>query len=523
MKPLARCVGIILSGLLLTALRPAYSASFGRTTAGVIPSAGLRADFKRGSRFVLAEQGTANRVCAWLDARGNGGTGVQSVRMALYRDRNGAPAELLLETGQISLQASQQQPADWYCAGSPAVPLAPGTYWIVIHSGGDPGIIRYFYDGAANWYGNADTYADGSADTFGAGGAGEGTISIRVDYLTDSDIHVAGRRTVGSQVSSPMSSQFKRGSSFELTEKAQLRTINAYVDGLGGASGQQTLTLALYDDVNGEPAGLVTQGTVTSATTFAGSAGHWVTVGPQSPIPLMPGRYWIVLQTNGDAGVLRYYLDGQSNWRGNANAGASPSPIFGPAGPGDGTISAYITYEPANIFHSTFGRTTPGALPSKGLSANYIRGSGDGPAMFTSDAYLTALWAYVDGNGGAAGSQKLRLVLYNWFEFDPMTRVAESAEVTIAAGTPPGWVRFAVPYTRIFFESYYIMMLSGGNAGVARNYGGNEPDRWLGEPASYTNAPGILYLENNEVGQPVLQRGSGVISMYAEYVTLPSQ
>jgi hypothetical protein len=67
------------------------------------------------------------------------------------------------------------------------------------------------------------------------------------------------------------------------------------------------------------------------------------------------------------------------------------------------------------------------------------------------------------------------------------------------------------------------MMLSGGNAGVARNYGGNEPDRWLGEPASYTNAPGILYLENNEVGQPVLQRGSGVISMYAEYVTLPSQ
>jgi hypothetical protein len=143
--------------------------------------------------------------------------------------------------------------------------------------------------------------------------------------------------------------------------------------------------------------------------------------------------------------------------------------------------------------------------------------------MFTTDAYVTALWAYVDGNGGATGSQKLRLVLYNWFEFDPMTRVAESAEVTIAAGTPPGWVRFAVPYTRIFWEGYYIMMSSGGTAGVARNYGGTEPNQWYGEPASYANGPpGILYLENNEVGQPVLQRGTGAVSMYAEYVTVPN-
>lgn len=61
----------------------------------------------------------------------------------------------------------------------------------------------------------------------------------------------------------------------------------------------------------------------------------------------MPGRYWIALHTSGTAGVLRYYLDGQANWRGNSNPG-SAIPIFGAASPGDGTISAYMIYAPTN-------------------------------------------------------------------------------------------------------------------------------------------------------------------------------
>ncbi len=108
-------------------------------------------------------------------------------------------------TPGTAFPAGYQPAAFWYCSSSAAVPLEPGTYWAMIHSGGDPGIVRYYYDGPANWYGNADVYADGSSDTFGPGGTGDGTISMYVNYVPDSQLHFAGRRTVGARVSSPMS------------------------------------------------------------------------------------------------------------------------------------------------------------------------------------------------------------------------------------------------------------------------------------------------------------------------------
>src|SRR5262245_22812254 len=150
MKSLIRCVGIVLCGLLWSALTPAYSASFGRTTVGATPSAGLRADFKRGSKFVMTQFGTFQSMCIYVDMKG-GGTGTQAIRLALYRDRNGAPGDLVLETGSNDFPASPTRAADWYCFGSAAVPLEPGTYWPMVHSGSNPGVVRYYYDGPANW------------------------------------------------------------------------------------------------------------------------------------------------------------------------------------------------------------------------------------------------------------------------------------------------------------------------------------------------------------------------------------
>ncbi len=65
------------------------------------------------------------------------------------------------------------------------------------------------------------------------------------------------------------------------------------------------------------------QEVVNVQTPLTGRTGRWVTTAPSlDNIPLMPGRYWIVLHTTGTAGVLRYYNDGTAgNWRGNANAG----------------------------------------------------------------------------------------------------------------------------------------------------------------------------------------------------------
>jgi hypothetical protein len=519
MKSVSHLIAIILCGLLMAAFSSAHAASFGRTTVGATPSAGLRADFKRGSKFVLTENGTFQEICIYVDMKG-GGTGKQALRFALYRDRNGLPAELLLETANIDFPANPQVAAAWYCFWAAAVPLEPGAYWVMMHSGGDPSIVRYYHDGPANWYGNVDLFDDGSADLFGSGISGEGTISIHVNYTPDSQLRFAGRRTIASRASSPMSSSFKRGSSFMISEQGTLNGFSAYVDGLGGASGAQTLTLALYDDVNNEPSALLAQQTVRFQSPIAGRSGRWVTAQvTKELVPLVPGRYWLVLHTSGPAGVMRYYLDGAANWRGNANAGSSASDIFGAANPGDGTVSAFITYRPANVVQYDFGQPTPGTIPSKGLSANFIRGSSTRTLYAIGEPnYMTALWAYLDGKGGATGSQTVRLAVYDQ-ALSPMVLVMQSAEVTIPAGTPMGWVRFAVPYTQVFWSrSYAIMIMTSGTAGVVRNYVTNEPGLWLGAPTPYVNGPpSVLYQGANAPGQPVLQTGNGRVSVFANY------
>jgi hypothetical protein len=157
MKRIFDLAAVVSCAILMLAIAPAHAATFGRTTAGTVPSGGLRADFKRGSKFVLSETGIADQICAYLDGKG-GGSGMQRLRFALYRDRNGVPDDIVTETGELNVDPSL--PRDWLCAGLSRTRLEPGAYWMMIHSGGDPGIARYYYDGPANWYGNADEYAE---------------------------------------------------------------------------------------------------------------------------------------------------------------------------------------------------------------------------------------------------------------------------------------------------------------------------------------------------------------------------
>jgi hypothetical protein len=524
MKSATHLTAIILCGLLMTAFSSAHAASFGRTTVGATPSAGLRIDFKRGSKFVLSERAVIRDICAYLDTNG-GGTGVQWVRFALYRDQNGVPAQQILETDEVFGLESAVQPPLWWCRATSKAPLEPGSYWMMIHTGGDPGVIRYFHDGPANWYGNADEFADGASDTFGTGAAGEGTLSIYVDYLPESQARYAGPRNVGTRVSSPMSAQMKRGSSFVLTEPAHVWSLNAYLDSQGGTVGSQPLSISLYTDKNGEPSTLVAWGPVSSGIVTSGRTARWVSSSFILGNSLLtPGRYWIVLHTAGPAGVLRYYMEGTGNWRGNANPDENLSPFFGAATAGNGTITANILYTAANIAQHTLGQTTPGNIPSGPLTANFVRGS----AVFPDNAgWVTALWAYMDGNGGASGSQKVRLALYEKVAvFSELRLVMQSEEITILAGTPPGWIRFAVPHIPIEpsnnFLSYHIMMFSGGTQGVARYYLSNDADNWRGAPVTYPQIGPPTFLETSDhdgiPGVPVLKSGTRTVSVYAEYV-----
>ncbi len=203
--------------------------------------------------------------------------------------------------------------------------------------------------------------------------------------------------------------------------------------------------------------------------------------------------------------------------------------MFGAAPAGDGTITANISYAPRDVLHHTFGRTTPGNVPSGPLTADYVRGSVYAPDHYFDEGWVTALWAYMDGNGGGSGSQKVRLALYTSEIWQPSIRIlATSEEVTIPAGQPPGWVRFAVPRTSIHYNQYdgqspYIMMFSGGAQGVARYYASDDEDNWLGEPKVYNDlgVPDRLYLfddGNLYPGTTLLQQGTRTLSMYGEYV-----
>jgi len=73
----------------------------------------------------------------------------------------------------------------WLTFSAPQVALTPGSYWVVIQSGGTAGVARDFDDGTstANWYGNADAFSNGAANPFGSGSTGTVNLCVYVTYL----------------------------------------------------------------------------------------------------------------------------------------------------------------------------------------------------------------------------------------------------------------------------------------------------------------------------------------------------
>jgi hypothetical protein len=213
----------------------------------------------------------------------------------------------------------------------------------MIHTGGDAGVLRYYYDGPANWYGAADKFDDGSSQGFGSGGAGEGTISIQALYVPQTEWKIAGSAQIGPTPSGGMRADFKRASSLVLPRRATVVGISVYLDALGGGSGLQLFTLALYADDHGKPGSLVWN-TGYAGYGTAGHVGRWYTF--EGSHLLEAGRYWIAIHSGAETSVLRYFMRGTDNWYGNDNHYADTSDPFGPAAAGDGTISAFMVYGP---------------------------------------------------------------------------------------------------------------------------------------------------------------------------------
>jgi hypothetical protein len=519
--------------LMLASLTPAYSQitthTFGRITQGAIPSAGLSAEMKRASRFTLGGAGSISSLCAYLD--GNGGvSGSQNFRLALYRDNNGAPGAKVFET--IEQQISSGTAARWYCIAAPVYPVTAGQYWIAIHTGGTAGVIRDYGDGAANWYGNADTYADGAATSFGAGNPGSGTLSVMAEYFSNADLRSAGRTTIGTLPSGGMTADHKRGSSFTMPERGKVYAVSAYLDGNGSTSAEvygQGLKYIIYADANGVPGEKLYEG-YPGFTVRKGQPATWLAeVAYTHTAPILDaGRYWLVLLTGATGGVARNFADGTGNWYGNADTfddGASTP--FGAGNTGNGTISAFVSYRPGDATTGVFGRTDAAATPSAGLSANVTRWS-----QFRFNDYVgdvTSLHAYLDGLGGGGGSQKVRMVLYQYSTrqgTDVYSKTAESAEVTIPAGMQPQWVDFPVSTGSLidFPGIYTIAIQTSEPTGVIRDYGDTRPNPdgdWNSIPDAFEDGAQESISANYGGGYPPLP-GSSTLSVYATY-TKPFQ
>ena len=339
--------------LTLAAATLAHADVLGYDGTGGTPSGGQRGNFKRGSKFTMPTNGVLDALCFYGDGSGGSTARSQQLRVVMYADANGIPGAKIAESSTIEwLNSSVAGPAPHStCVIGPShVPLEQGkNYWLVLHSSNPTGVIRYYSKpDTFNWYGNPDEYVSGAADPFGdGGGTGNGTVSVYAEYTSDAAQPAVGRTTVGSTPSGGLRSDFKRGSPIDNTVMGEPWSFTAYLDGLGGNTGSQEITIALYRDANGVPGELVR--TSTPTTIAAGTKPGWYTFGfPQYPhIAIAPGRYWLMLLTGQNTGVIRYYADGTGNWYGNSDLysdGASNP--FGAGGTGNGRISAFVSMMP---------------------------------------------------------------------------------------------------------------------------------------------------------------------------------
>ena len=500
--------------LMLAAILPAHAETFGKTTIGAQPSAALAPNYKRVSKFVLTQPAVLQSMSAYLDGAGGPQSGTQPVSVVLYQDNNGVPGAKVFQSEPLVLQPTST--AAWHYFSAPLIPLPAGNYWLGIHTGGTIALLRDYGDGSrtTNWYGNADNFADEATGVFGPGSPGTGSLSIYAVYYPAPQISITGRTTIAATPSSGLSANFKRGSRFTMTERGQLVDLSAYLDSLGGGASAQSVRLALYRDAGGAPGELLA--TSDEITLSPGSQRQWRSARSQTAPVLDPGNYWIVIHSGNTAGVIRDFGDGAANWYGNADQYPDgPSSPFGAGSTGTVTISASALYLPTDVASATFGRTSVAVNPSSGLAANFIRGGIYSGYNIVNRGTTTAFWAYLDGNGGASGTQQLRMALYgdDLYHGEPGYKLVESDVVTIVAGTPPGWVRFPIS-TPVAFgggAAYWITLQSGSTGGVVRDYGDGAAN-WSGQQSPFASgAPDSFPIRSQAT------TGTVEMSMYLEY------
>jgi hypothetical protein len=310
-----------------------------------------------------------------------------------------------------------------------------------------------------------------------------------------------------------------------LTEPARLTALTAYMGDTGHGFTGNDLDWSLYKDENGVPTEPVYGGGTPLPEVFLDDhpdsdlfAPRWLNE-PAAPVILQPGRYWFAIHTailmddTVSGGQLQYFADGKGNWYGGPDVPQWPAVTFTPAGgPGDGTISAFISYEPGPFVARKFGHTTAATKVADTLAQDYVHAS-----RFTladNGASITAVHAYMDGLGGGTGRQWFRAVIFN--DIGAKQRIAFSGDIAfVNAGDPPGWVTIQMGPVALPKGNYWIGIQSGFPTSVARIYGDGVADELIRPREDNTGSGVNDFLDPPE--DPA-QRGNATLSIYLDYM-----
>lgn len=131
-----------------------------------------------------------------------------------------------------------------------------------------------------------------------------------------------------------------------------------------------------------------------------------------------------------------------------------------------------------------FGRTTIAPAPSSGMTANQKRAS---KFTLADKATVLRFSAYLDGNGGATGTQAIRMALYRDNAGVPGAFVTQSNTATVTSGAAGSWVTFTAPAATLDPAAYWIAIHTGATGGVARNRGGDVPNNWYGNADTFSD------------------------------------
>jgi Periplasmic copper-binding protein (NosD) len=150
---------------------------FGAGNPGTSFSA-MSANAKRASRFFLFFRATVTKLRAYLDGQG-AATGTQVLRAVIYTDEGGQPGRPLIRSFQAGITAGAGP--GWVTLPLPfRLELAPGHYWLGLHSGATNNVARFAWNtsqGARRF--NVDNYLDGPSSPFGPAASDEKRIAIQ--------------------------------------------------------------------------------------------------------------------------------------------------------------------------------------------------------------------------------------------------------------------------------------------------------------------------------------------------------